>query len=76
VVSTLDRPPVLENNFLLVNRTYVNQINLYNEVTDWGIFIVTISRIGILLLLFENFLYSHEGNNRIATQEMRYTNML
>jgi hypothetical protein len=52
----LDRPPGLKKNLLLVNHTHVCQITLYNEVTDWVIFIVIVSRIDILSLLLETFL--------------------
>jgi len=50
----LDRPLGLKENLLLVNHTHVYQIILYNEVTDWGIFIV-ISWIDILSLLLGFF---------------------
>ena len=52
----LDHPPGLRENLLLVNHTHVYQIILYKEVTDWGIFIVIISWIDILSLLFGIFL--------------------
>jgi hypothetical protein len=76
VVSTSDHPPGFENHLLLVDDTCVNRITHSNGVTDWSIFNAVISRTDILLLLLGDFLEFIEENNRISSQEMRYTNTL